>query len=282
MLVGDVNRGIDVGEAALREAGWGKEPASESVIELASTLGYCYYERGDLSRAQYLMTKVLTRAEEHGSVRARASAYWNAAYIAQGNGDVRAAVALTERALALFGELENAWATATLRRNAGWLLLQLPEPPLHEIRPLLERALAELQEVGSPQEIAEVEIDLAQLHLDLGDEAVALQFAKLAVDRTCDGPMPEAARARLMLADVLVAGQDTTRALAMYRDAAMDFEAASVTRLAALSWRRLADLLVSLGRHEEAIDAYARLADVIGVPHVSPASQRVRHRNFGY
>jgi tetratricopeptide (TPR) repeat protein len=228
------------------------------------------------------MRKVLMRAEEHGSVKARASAYWNAAYVAQGNGDVNAAVRLTERALALFGELENSWATATLRRNAAWLMLQLADPPLDEIQLLLERALAELHEVGSPPEIAEAEIDLAQLHLDLGDEASALEFASSAVERISDGPTPEAARARLMLADVLVATGDIATALEMYRDAAMDFEAGSVTRLAAASWRRLAELLVRLGRQEDAIDAYARLADVSGVPPLPPASQRVRRRQFGY
>ncbi len=79
---------------------------------------------------------------------------------------------------------------------------------------------------------------------------------------------------------MLVATGDIARAPGMYRDAAMDFEAVSVPRLAAASWRRLADLLVSRGRHEEAVDAYARLADVSGVPRLPPASQRVRQRHF--
>ena len=276
MQCGDMGRAIELGEVSLREAGWGTGPVPEAVIELASTLVFCYYERGDLARAQGLVKKVLTQAEAHGSVRARASAYWNAGLVAQGKGDIEAAVRFTERALALFGELENRWATATLRRNAGWLMLQLPDPPHPEIRAVLAQALVDLHEVGSPSEISEAEADLAHLHVDLGEWREALRFARSAVARTADGPTLEAAKARLALADVLAAMGDTEAALSTYRDAAQDFEASSAARYAATAWRRVAQLLVDLGRHEEANEAYARLADASGIPGLASVSRRMR------
>ncbi|MFL6136309.1 MAG: helix-turn-helix domain-containing protein [Frankiaceae bacterium] len=278
MQCGDMNRAVDVGEAALREAGWGTGLADEALIELASTLVFCYCERGDLVRARCLVTKVLARAEEHGSVRARASAYWNAGLVAQGNGDIATALQLTERALALFGEIEARWATAALRRNAGWLMLELDDPPLDDARLVLDRALAELHEVGSPAEIAEAEIDLARLQLSRGDDEAALAHATSAVSRTADGPTLEAAKARLGLADVIAGMGNHESALVLYRNAAEDFEASSADRYAATAWRRLAQLLVDLDRHQEATEAYARLADASGIPRPAPTSRGARRR----
>jgi transcriptional regulator with XRE-family HTH domain/lipopolysaccharide biosynthesis regulator YciM len=276
MTLGDLNRAIDVGEAALRDYMRSRRPPNEQVIELASTLVGCYYERGDLVRAQMLVRQILDEAEAMGSAKARGAVYWNAAYVAQAQGDIREALRLTERALALFGEEGHRWATATLRRNAGWLLLQLPVPDHVHARPFLERALAELQEVGRPSDIAETEADLARCHLLAGDVPTAARLAAAAVERASEGPILEYAKARLVLADVALADGHDEEAVTALREAAIDLARVGASRHAATAWLRLGSLLRALQRHDEAAEAYERLADVIGLPETAPASNRAR------
>jgi tetratricopeptide (TPR) repeat protein len=275
MSLGDLHRAVDVGEAALREHSQSRRPATEQVIELGSTLVGCYYERGDLARAQMLVSRILEEAEATDSAKARGAVYWNAAYVAQAKGDIPEAIRLTERALALFGEEGHRWATATLRRNAGWLMLQLPEPDPDEVRQLLERALMELQEVGRPADIAETEAELARCHLLSGDTSTAAALASAAVERASNGPILEHAKARLVLADVALAEGRDDEAVRILRDAAMDLGRVSASRHAATAWRRLGSLLMRLGRYEEAREAYERLADAVGLVD-PPATSRVR------
>lgn len=273
--LGDLDRAVDVGEAALREHERAGQAMSEPVIKLASTLVGIYYERDDLVRAEMLVTKALAETEQTGTAEARGAVLWNAAYVAQARGDIEHALRLTERALALLGEAENRWAVATLRRNAGWLMLQLPDARPEQVRPVLERALAELQSVGRPADIAETEAELARCDLLAGDVRSAAELAATAVERSSDGPVLEHAKASLVLAEVMLAEGRVDEASETYRAAALALDRVKASRDAAAAWRRLGSLLMELGRFAEAGEAYERLADARRVPKLASTSRPV-------
>ena len=274
---GDLTRAVDVGESALRDlrSDDPDRPDRDPATELASTLVFCYYQRGDLTRAHLLARTVIEAAEHHGSTSARAAAYWNAAVVAEARGELRSARILTERALALYSETDNARATASLRVNCAWLLLRSPEPQVAEADELLGRALAELTEVGSVVDVASAEIELARCRLLAGDPAEAATVAAGALDRLGSEARLETARAQAVLAHAQLALGDTTAAVATYTAAAGALARLDASREAAATWRELADALAGLGRSEEAMAAYRHLADAAGVPGHPPAPARV-------
>jgi tetratricopeptide (TPR) repeat protein len=222
-------------------------------------------------RAYLLARSVIERAERGGSPRSRAAAYWNAALVADARGEMRTAKAMTERALALYGEVGNAWAVASLRVNCAWLMLRMPEPDHAEATRLLERALASLPEVGTAADVASAETELARCRLFAGDAASAIATARGALARVEQGPHLEAARARVVLADALFAEGDVSTAVTTYTEAAVELEQVGATRQAAAVWRQLADALASLGATADAMVAYRRVADAAGIPGRPPA-----------
>ncbi len=264
---GDLNRAIDVGESALDQLA---PPLSEgilddAVVDLASTLIGCYFERGDLTRARLLARTALARAEDSGSALARASVLWNAALIEGAQGDVRTARALADRALALYSESDNARAISLLRVMSAGLLLRGPDPVVSEADRLLRQALAELPVVGSPVDIACAEIELGRCRLLEGDWEIATRTVEAALARLGDNPRLEGARARLLLGHAQLEGGDTEAAVRSYARAASELGSSGALRQAASAWRELAEALAGLGRTDEALDAYRRASDAAGV-----------------
>ncbi|MFL6138775.1 MAG: helix-turn-helix domain-containing protein [Frankiaceae bacterium] len=274
MDVGELTRAVEVGETALREHRASGAETTEKTIELVATVVYCYYQRGDLARARNLIEWAITEAERLGSPRARASAYWNAALVAHGRGQLHDARRLTDRALAIYGELDNRRALAMLRRNMAWLMLDEDERSHTEARPLLERALAELVELGSPGDAAEAQADLARCHLAAGETAEAVTTAREAADRAASGPLLESAKVRAVLADALLEAGHEEEAVATYRAAAEDLTRIGAARHAAAVWRQLGAALHSLGRADEAVATYECMAEVTGI--AAPTRKRQR------
>jgi transcriptional regulator with XRE-family HTH domain/Tfp pilus assembly protein PilF len=266
LACGDLGRAGEVGEAALREHLQSGQPATDRTVELVATLVLCYYERGDLTRAEMLIDSAIRDAERLGSPRARASAYWNAALVAEGRGQVAEALHLTGRALAIYGELDNRRALAMLRRNQGWLLLQQDERQHGRARPLLAQALADLLEVGNPGEAAEAEADLARCELYAGHVEEALELARLATRRAADGPVIEAAKIRTVLAEALLRGGDTAAAVEVYRSVADELDRLGARRHAASVWHQLAAAYRATGDVAGAFDAYERAMAAGGLP----------------
>lgn len=289
MAAGSMSLAAEVGEAALREARRAG-PVTDRTVELAATVVLCHYERGDLLRAETLIADATQMAETLGSAQGRGSAYWNAALVAEAAGDVAGAERLTERALALFAELDNRWAIAMLRRNRAWLLLQADRPKHAEARPLLERALADLEELGNPGEAAEAEADLARCDLRAGEIDSAIHRARAAVDRARNGSAIEAAKVTAVLAEILLAAGETDEAYRHYRAAAETLHHIGATRHAANAYHQLAAALTAAGRTAEAAHVYEQMASAAGLTPVTPpapgsglaaAAERSRRRRGG-
>ena len=259
MAAGDLPHSIEVGELALREYRASGLPPTDTWVQLVSTLVNCYYEAGQITRGKMLIDEATSVAERLGTITGRASAYWNAALIEEARCNVSQALHLSRRALALVGEIGERWSLAMLSRNVGWLTLRAGDGSAHpEVRSMLERAFAELVDLGNPGEAAEAQAELAMWYLHAGDLSTALDLAREAAQRAAGGSIIEAAKTRSTFGDILTAAGDHEAAATAFRASAEALTEIGASRHAAAAWRRLGAALVKLGRTEEGLAAYER------------------------
>jgi tetratricopeptide (TPR) repeat protein len=264
--VGDLDYSISLGEQALEEVRQLGLTGTEDEIRLASTLVSSYWERGDWVRANRLATEVVERAQQHGSPRARGSAYWNASLAASSTGGLSLAVELAERAIASYSETDDDRGIAKLRTTLGWLLLHqqpLDLPRVHELLSKAHQTFSELQ-VGA--DLAYCEAELARYHLVVGETAQALELVDRAIARLSDRDVLETARLNITRAYILHATGAIEAALASYRDATRALRRQHKSRQQMATWREAAELMVRLGRPIDAVEAYRALADCAGMP----------------
>lgn len=274
----DLSHAIDVGESALRalDEDESADVGSDDAIALASTLVGCYYERGDLTKANALAQTTIALSQQNGSPQARAAALWNAGLVAEERGDLRSATRYLDRALALYSEGDNSRAISLLKVASAWLMLRTPEPPVGNAERLLTEAMGELAEDGTAVDLAYAETELARCRLIEGDWPEAVRLAESTLDRLGTMPRIERARARLIIGHANFDAGDVEHAVAAYTAAAAELGDAGAARQAAQVWRELAEALAGLGRAEEALDAYRRAADAAGV-RATPGSPRRSH-----
>lgn len=264
--VGDLTHSIELGERARTQVDELGLAGTDLEVELGSTLVGSYHERGDMVRARLLADQVIETAERLGSARARGAAYWNASLVADEMGRTVEGLQLAEKALALYAHGEDARSLSRLRTAyAGLLLRQNPPRPV-KARPLLEAAAGQLADRGSEVDLAYVETELARVELLSGFPDQAVDMAQRALNRLGKPPRLEAARAMLVLGHAEFARGDEAAALLAYSRATHDLAAMGATRQAAAAWRELAEVFSSLGRVQEALDAYRHAADAASVP----------------
>jgi tetratricopeptide (TPR) repeat protein len=264
---GDLARAIDVGEQTLSALPHGDSVHLGAEVELISTLAGCYLERGDLTRAQLLIRRALDRADRDGSPRARAAAAWNAAVIAESRHDMSAARVYADRALALYEEIDHALAVALMRVVSAGLMLRDDQPEPAEALALLERALDDLSEVGTPVDLGYAQTERARSQLLAGDPDRAQEAAHEALSCLAGGDRLQRGRVLLVLAQTMREQGDTPGALDQLRAAAEQLRASGATRQAAMSWRELGEAYVELGDPEAAVDCLRRAADLAGAPY---------------
>jgi transcriptional regulator with XRE-family HTH domain len=291
--LGDLRPALTLATDGLDRAGRLELTGTDVHAELAAMVIGLHYLLGDLARADLLADDVLGTLEESGSRHARGSVYWNASLNAHARGDHTKALTLAERALGLYAEDDDARGLARLRNAYAWLLLRADPPRPDKARELLERSRTVLLETGTAVDLAYAETELARAHLLMEDTRQAVRFATSALRRLGDEPRHQTAHAHLVIARAkLVAGEDE-QALAEYRDAAKTLTRLQLGRQAAEAWRELADAFTSLGKFEDAADAYRRALSEVGVaaaPAIvgppagapEPASVRIRSESSAH
>lgn len=280
---GDLARAIDVGEQALRRQQ--ESPTSSDVapaVELYSTLAGCYVERGDLTRATLLIHQALQLADEDGSLRARAAAAWNAAVIADARHDELVARVNADRAVALYGELDNQRAVGLLHVVAAGLLLRQARPEPEKATSLLERAVAELMESGTELDVGYARTEQARAQLLQGHAQEASNTATAAMAAVPEGDRLQRGRMLLVKGHAARAQGHADAALTSFQAAADCLRQAGAARQAATAWRELGEAYVELGRHQDAIDALRQASDLAGVSHTpqgldAAPRQTIRH-----
>jgi transcriptional regulator with XRE-family HTH domain len=262
---GDVNRSLDLAQRALAQAEeLGLEESAEHA-ELAANLVAAYFDRGDLVHAGLLAKRLIARVTNGGTRRAQAAAYWNASVIAQEHGKLGESLALAEKALACLADEDQQRNLARLRLMYAGLLLRADPPQPKLALGLIEDLLPGLTLTGSAVDLAYADTELARAHLQLGEAALAVEFAGQALTRLGDAPRLETAEALTVLALGLRDSGDTITAAAKARQAAQLLSIASNGRKAAAAWNQLGDILMQLDERDEAIRAYKRAISAMGV-----------------
>jgi transcriptional regulator with XRE-family HTH domain len=273
--LGDSTRAVEVGEDALRMLRLNEDLDDDEASDLAATLVFCYYDRGDLALAEITVTDLIDRAERIGSPRARAAAYWNAGIVAEARGDLSTAKAYAERALALYSESDNERRLAMIQVDCAWVLLRQANPDHERARELLERALPVLTAIGAPAVVGGVEVELARCHLFAGEPQAAITIAERGLARLSTDQALEQARGHALIAYAEAALDDPDAAVRAYAAALGALEQAEPSRHVAAVRRELAELMLALERPAEAMAAYQAVADTAGVPKPSLTLERI-------
>lgn len=267
----DFSAGIKVGEEGLRRLIESHPQWMESTVMLASTLLGIFNERGDLVYARQLANRLIQQAEEVGTARARAAAYWEAGAAADYGGDVDEALRLEERALALLGETDDARNIARLHEDRGRLLLRAHPEQAGRARDLLLRALQGMAEsaAGSVDDVrCLTTLAKAEIALDRPSEAVKL--AHDAIARAGDELKLAVAEAMIVLAHAYLCldrQEDAAKTLEEVSDQLenMDVQGMYASRQAAQVWFGLAELLGRGGDQKKRLEAYRRACACAGL-----------------
>lgn len=277
---GDFALAIEAGERVetiITEAGL---DASDEAVQLSLTVAAAYIERGDLHRANRICTKAAERAERLSTPGARAGAYWNSSFILSERGDVRGALPLAARALALLAEGRDGRNLARLRIRVGELQLQADPPEIDKALDQLSRAREELV-ASSASEVdrAYNELTIAQAHLMSGEPDRALATADVAEAMAGENSPLVVAGALVVRGQAHAAMGRQDDARRAYVDAVHALSGAGADRDAAQLWFELADLLEEVGDMDGAREAYRSAAATSGLSPRHRASRHVPTRN---
>ena len=274
---GDLTRAVEVAERAVDRARSIGLRDDRELPRLIVTLAGASRERGDHAHAAQLLHRLLADLDSGASRQARGAALWNAAVVAAERGLFADGILLAERAIAQYAEEDDIRSASMLRTTLAWILLESPTGDRELARTLLTDAHQQLTEAGMQIELAYTETELARLSVWLGDPGEGVRWAQSSLERLGDRDRLESARARVALADALLASGEQSAAIEELTRAADSLESISAGRQAAAIWRDLGELFAVIGDPARSQAAYAKALDLLGVlGHIRTPEQRDR------
>ena len=263
---GDLGRSIERGEALLAQfASRGLDGTTEAV-QLAVTVAAAHFERGDVGHAVRLCRRAIARAEETGSPRAMASAYWNASIMESEQGRVAAAIPLAEQALALLARDEDNRGVARLRAQLGMFLLDLDPPEVEAARHTLEAATKELEwSSASLAERTNNQLSLARAMFLSDDIEEAGEILRRSASLGEEATPMVIADTHVLLGQIEARNHNMEAAQEHYQAAAQVLTGTGADRRAAQLWFELGSLFEETGDHSAAGDAFRRAAVSTGL-----------------
>jgi tetratricopeptide (TPR) repeat protein len=210
---------------------------------------------GEREEARALLAEATEEADKPANASARLIAYWTAAKVAMEEGDVEAADAYMQRAVALAETTDDALqlARASLARAQ---ILRIEGQP-DDAAPHLERAERLLGTAGDVEERGLLAAEQAQRAASLGKQDEALERASYAVELLADDAR-HAATAQHALAAAHVAAGNPDAAEAAFKAALAGMEERRRWREATQVAREWGQLLREQGRGGEAHDVLER------------------------
>jgi tetratricopeptide (TPR) repeat protein len=263
---GDFSAAAAAGELGLRRLMETTGVWSEPMVMLGATLLSVFFERGDLVLASQFADRLIQRADEAGSPRARAAAYWNAGIAADYRGDVDEALRLVERALALLGESDDARNLAKLREECGRVMLRAHPDQAQRAWDLLQESRNEHAATAASEiDAARCMISLAHAEIALGRPEMAVTLAEEAIASLGDGPRFAVANGLIVFAHGCLHLGKLDDAVAALKRAAETLEGMRSNRQAAQAWFELGELYGRVDDTQQQTEAYRRACVCIGI-----------------
>lgn len=263
---GDLGRAISAGETALAAYAERGLAGGDEAVQLTVTIAAAYHERGDVAYAVRLCREAIAVAEESGSPRSRASAYWNASVMEMEKGAVSSAVTLASKALALLGEGTDLRGLAVLRSMLGIMQLQLDPPQLDAATENLTTAREQMEHSGVGQvDRWRNELALAEAALIGGHAHRARDISAAVYEASREGTPLVAATARALEGQAAALEGYVDMAASMYKEAVHVLTGVGADRSAAELWLELGGLLETVGELETSRLAYRSAAAATGL-----------------
>lgn len=256
--VGDVQRGVNVGQMALDAAVERGLAGSEEYYRLGATLIWGHHELGNVNHAMSWARQLIAEVEQSEGRPGGAVLYWNAAILADSMGDVSEALHLSERALAQLAETDNNRDLIRLRLNLADIQLRAPVPQAGE-------ALASLLLVKERLDDMANQVDAINWHLLAATASLILGRLDDAADYSAEAERLGAATEHDIRADVHTTAGDVAAARGDLAEAARHYTAAvevlsTVPQRRGLvtQWRDLGDRFRELADCEYMARCYER------------------------
>lgn len=259
-------------------------PGTDEHAQALSTLVGQLYAVGMYADAEIVASELIAMVDAGATWKARGSAYWNAAGVAEARGDLSTAVAYAQRALALLseGDDERAWARCAIAAAWFWMRHDPAPDRLRQIEVILNSAESKLRHSGTEVDLAYLETEQARAALLSGDAVRSEELAASALTRLGPEARSERATTLLVLADARLATGETDPTTA--EQLQLTLMTLPRGRGTSLTWRGLADVWRRLGQTENAYQALeealnaqsvtATPAPVPGTPALSTAGTR--------
>ena len=260
---GDLGRTLALGESALNRLAELRLLGGEDAAEIGRTLIATYLDRGEPDPAGELAERLLSATEPDPAVMV--SSYVEASKQALDEGEGGESLYLAEQALALHAGGDQAKAQARLRVTAARTLLPSGASPVDAGKAL--DLLNAAEPMLSGVDAAECQIEMARSKVLLGEPASAVSIAKGVLDDLRDRPETSVTsiRARLMLAQALIATGDRSEALGALRATRDELAGLETSRATARVWRELGDLFGTAEDATAMMDAYRKALESAGL-----------------
>jgi transcriptional regulator with XRE-family HTH domain len=223
----------------------------------------CYRSQRDFEAAREDVERALELAEALGDRRALANANFQASIVAERQGHWVLARTYAERAKAQYEELSSRESVGRLLNNLGGLNLLLGKP--EDAEALLKDSFRVALEVGNDADAARAVSSLAQVHMRMGDHALAEEQARHAL-RLLDGRedyLDEIGNAQLVLGRALLEVGRLDEADVAFHDAASSFDQLSSASHRAAAWVAQGDLAAVRGDDRTAARLYRAAAEAL-------------------
>src|SRR5690242_14979576 len=212
----------------------------------------CWRRQRDLEAAREDVERALQLAQGVADARTLGAAYFQASLVADRDGHWVLARTYAERAKAAYEEVADRVNVARLTNNLGGLnfLLGRSEDAIAQLKEAFSIAI----DIGSDADAARAVSSLAQVHLRLGDHAVAEEQARHALG-ILDGRedfTDEIGNAQLVLGRALLEQGRLDEAEQAFRGAEQSFEQLGSPSHRAATWVARGDLASERGDHESA------------------------------
>jgi transcriptional regulator with XRE-family HTH domain len=260
---GDLGRTVALGESALGRLSDLGLLSGEDAAEVGRTLIATYLDRGEPGQANDLAERLLAASEPDPAVTV--AAYVEASRQALDDGEAGEALYLAEQAIALHVGGDLAKARARLQVTSARSMLPADASPVAagKALELLQKAAPALTGIDS----AECMIEMARSKVLLGEPGAAVAIAEQVLTELTGRPEASVTsiRARLMLAQALVATGERATALDALRATRDELTGLPTSRATARVWRELGDLFGSAGDSAAMMDAYRKALESAGL-----------------